>query len=57
MTDQLTDKAVHIYYKFSRILNDVDLIKSACYIHIELQKYHGENHTHLENLKQRIKDL
>lgn len=57
MSDNLTDEAIHIYLKFSRVFNDVDVIKKVCYVHLELQKYHGEDHTHLDKLKQRIEEL
>lgn len=58
--DLIEQTAVHIYYKFSRIIANEAIIKQCCYAHIELMQRDANKCKQFEfynQVKEKIKVL
>ena len=58
--DLIEQTAVHIYYKFSRIIANEAIIKQCCYAHIELMQRDANKSKQFEfynQVKEKIKVL
>jgi hypothetical protein len=58
--DLIEESAVHIYYKFSRILANEAIIKQCCYTHLDLLIAAAKSINEIENynqVKNKIKAL
>jgi len=58
--DLIEEVAVHIYYKFSRIIANTAIIKQCCYAHIELMQRDATKCKQFEfynQVKEKIKAL
>jgi hypothetical protein len=56
----IEEVAVHIYYKFSRILANTAIIKQCCYTHLDLLVASAKSLEELdlyEQVKEKIKSL
>ena len=56
--DLIEQTAVHIYYKFSRIIANAAIIKQCCYAHLDLLIAAAPDQTEFYNqVKEKIKGL
>jgi hypothetical protein len=58
--DLIEESAVHIYYKFSRIIANTSIIKQCCYTHLDLLIAAAKSVDEVENynqVKNKIKAL
>jgi len=56
--DLIEQTAVHIYYKFSRIIAEPSIIKHCCYAHLDLMIKSAPDQTEFYNqVKEKIKAL